>query len=60
MYGCEPSGEIKRRLYEALDRLEKAGYIRRQPHPTDRRSLLVTRSSSRRPPRSTASRIFRR
>ena len=26
----------------ALDRLEKAGYIRRQPHPTDRRSLLVT------------------
>jgi hypothetical protein len=26
----------------ALDRLEKAGYVRRQPHPTDRRSLLVT------------------
>jgi DNA-binding MarR family transcriptional regulator len=25
----------------ALDRLEKAGYIRRQPNPTDRRSLLV-------------------
>jgi MarR family transcriptional regulator, organic hydroperoxide resistance regulator len=26
----------------ALDRLEKAGYIRRKPNPTDRRSLLVT------------------
>lgn len=26
----------------ALDRLEKAGYVRRQPHPNDRRSLLVT------------------
>jgi DNA-binding MarR family transcriptional regulator len=26
----------------ALDRLEKAGYIRRGPNPTDRRSLLVT------------------
>src|SRR5208337_1046512 len=25
----------------ALDRLEKAGYIRRQPNPDDRRSLLV-------------------
>jgi len=23
MFGCEPSGEIRRRLYEALDRLEK-------------------------------------
>ena len=23
MYGHEPSGEIKRRLYEALDRLER-------------------------------------
>lgn len=26
----------------ALDRLEKAGYIRRQPNPADRRSLLIT------------------
>ncbi len=26
----------------ALDRLEKAGYLRRQPNPADRRSLLVT------------------
>jgi DNA-binding MarR family transcriptional regulator len=26
----------------ALDRLEKAGYIRRQPNPADRRSLIVT------------------
>src|SRR5271156_1341341 len=26
----------------ALDRLEKAGYLRRGPNPTDRRSLLVT------------------
>jgi DNA-binding MarR family transcriptional regulator len=26
----------------ALDRLEKAGYVRRKPHPADRRSLLVT------------------
>jgi MarR family transcriptional regulator, organic hydroperoxide resistance regulator len=26
----------------ALDRLEKAGYIRRQPNPGDRRSLLIT------------------
>jgi DNA-binding MarR family transcriptional regulator len=26
----------------ALDRLEKAGYIRRAPNPADRRSLLVT------------------
>lgn len=26
----------------ALDRLEKAGYLRRQPNPDDRRSLLVT------------------
>jgi DNA-binding MarR family transcriptional regulator len=26
----------------ALDRLEKAGYVRRKPHPEDRRSLLVT------------------
>jgi MarR family transcriptional regulator, organic hydroperoxide resistance regulator len=26
----------------ALDRLEKAGYIRRKPNPTDRRSVLVT------------------
>jgi DNA-binding MarR family transcriptional regulator len=26
----------------ALDRLEKAGYIRREPNPHDRRSLLVT------------------
>ena len=25
----------------ALDRLERAGYIRRQPNPNDRRSLLV-------------------
>ncbi len=25
----------------ALDRLEKAGYIRREPNPTDRRSLLA-------------------
>jgi DNA-binding MarR family transcriptional regulator len=26
----------------ALDRLEKAGYIQREPNPADRRSLLVT------------------
>lgn len=26
----------------ALDRLEKAGYVRREPNPADRRSLLVT------------------
>lgn len=26
----------------ALDRLEKAGYIRRRPNPGDRRSLLIT------------------
>jgi DNA-binding MarR family transcriptional regulator len=26
----------------ALDRLQKAGYVRRKPHPADRRSLLVT------------------
>ena len=26
----------------ALDRLEKAGYIRRGPNPADRRSLLIT------------------
>lgn len=26
----------------ALDRLEKAGYIHRQPNPADRRSLLIT------------------
>jgi DNA-binding MarR family transcriptional regulator len=26
----------------ALDRLEKAGYVRREPNPDDRRSLLVT------------------
>jgi DNA-binding MarR family transcriptional regulator len=26
----------------ALDRLQKAGYIRREPNPADRRSLLVT------------------
>src|ERR1700722_6931892 len=26
----------------ALDRLEKAGYVRRQPNPADRRSLFVT------------------
>jgi MarR family transcriptional regulator, organic hydroperoxide resistance regulator len=26
----------------ALDRLEKAGYLRRAPNPSDRRSLLVT------------------
>jgi MarR family transcriptional regulator, organic hydroperoxide resistance regulator len=26
----------------ALDRLEKAGYIRREPNPADRRSLIVT------------------
>jgi DNA-binding MarR family transcriptional regulator len=25
----------------ALDRLEKAGFIRREPNPTDRRSLLI-------------------
>jgi len=25
----------------ALDRLEKAGYIRRQPNPSDRRSLMI-------------------
>lgn len=25
----------------ALDRLEKAGYIRREPNPSDRRSLLI-------------------
>jgi DNA-binding MarR family transcriptional regulator len=31
----------------ALDRLEKAGYIRRKPNPTDRRSLLVTLISAR-------------
>jgi MarR family transcriptional regulator, organic hydroperoxide resistance regulator len=26
----------------ALDRLQKAGYIRREPNPADRRSLIVT------------------
>jgi DNA-binding MarR family transcriptional regulator len=26
----------------ALDRLEKAGYLRREPNPADRRSLLIT------------------
>src|ERR1700679_3797181 len=26
----------------ALDRLERAGYIKREPNPTDRRSLLIT------------------
>src|SRR5271169_1706447 len=26
----------------ALDRLEKSGYIRREPNPADRRSLLIT------------------
>ncbi len=26
----------------ALDRLEKGGYIRREPNPADRRSLLIT------------------
>ena len=26
----------------ALDRLEKAGYLRREPNPDDRRSLLIT------------------
>jgi len=26
----------------ALDRLEKEGYIRREPNPADRRSLLIT------------------
>jgi DNA-binding MarR family transcriptional regulator len=26
----------------ALDRLEKAGYLRREPNPEDRRSLLIT------------------
>jgi MarR family transcriptional regulator, organic hydroperoxide resistance regulator len=26
----------------AIDRLEKAGYVRRKPNPSDRRSLLVT------------------
>jgi DNA-binding MarR family transcriptional regulator len=26
----------------ALDRLEKAGYIRRKPNPSDRRSVLIT------------------
>lgn len=26
----------------ALDRLQKAGYVRREPNPTDRRSLIVT------------------
>ena len=26
----------------ALDRLQKAGYVRREPNPQDRRSLLVT------------------
>ena len=26
----------------ALDRLEKAGYVRRKPNPADRRSLLIT------------------
>ena len=25
----------------ALDRLEKAGYVRREPNPEDRRSLLI-------------------
>lgn len=25
-----------------LDRLEKAGFVRRSPHPTDRRSILVS------------------
>jgi DNA-binding MarR family transcriptional regulator len=31
----------------ALDRLEKAGYIRREPNPADRRSLLITLISTR-------------
>ena len=26
----------------ALDRLEKGGYVRREPNPADRRSLLIT------------------
>src|ERR1700733_9190206 len=26
----------------ALDRLEKGGYVRREPNPSDRRSLLIT------------------
>ena len=24
-----------------MDRLERAGYVRREPHPTDRRSVIV-------------------
>jgi MarR family transcriptional regulator, organic hydroperoxide resistance regulator len=31
----------------ALDRLEKAGYIRREPNPADRRSLLIALVPSR-------------
>jgi DNA-binding MarR family transcriptional regulator len=31
-----------------LDRLEKENFIRREKHPTDRRSLLITLSSSKR------------
>jgi DNA-binding MarR family transcriptional regulator len=31
----------------ALDRLERAGYVRRRPNPSDRRSLLVTLIPSR-------------
>ena len=35
------TGLISGGVTVALDRLEKAGYIRRQPNPDDRRSLLV-------------------
>src|ERR1700748_199434 len=31
----------------ALDRLEKGGYVRREPNPADRRSLLITLVPSR-------------
>ncbi|MHA6758283.1 MarR family winged helix-turn-helix transcriptional regulator [Streptacidiphilus sp. PAMC 29251] len=47
--GTRPLGQLSRHLMIhpttvtlALDQLEKRGLLRRQPHPTDRRTILAT------------------
>lgn len=38
---AELSGFTTGAITGIVDRLERAGYVRRQPHPTDRRSVIV-------------------
>jgi len=54
LYGAATPGELARScglttggMTVVLDRLEKAGYVRREPNPNDRRSTIVRHVASR-------------